>query len=292
MTLSLHHALSEVRKNFTSLNWWRNRVFVPFVIGTATRLHPRYPGYEEAISVMDQSWDNLIILDACRADFFEEVADLAQYDEYERVVSLGSHSSEWTRRNFQGKEYGDTVYVSANPHTSLEAGNAFHDIIELWETHTDEEIGVVHPESVRDATIQAYNSYKNKRIITHFMQPHGPFIGNSEGPPYKLGSEYDTADSYWQDYRDTLRLVLNYAHEIASEIPGRTVITADHGQIYNRGIKRRLGIHSHPPNLRLPELVCVPWAVIDGPRRRIRSEYVNEANNENVEEALKHLGYK
>jgi len=53
MGIDPRHALSEVRKNFTSLNWWRNRVFVPFVFGTATRLDPRYPGYDEAVRVME-----------------------------------------------------------------------------------------------------------------------------------------------------------------------------------------------------------------------------------------------
>lgn len=284
MPLSPQHALSEVRKNFTSFNWWRNRVFVPFVIGTATRLHPRYPGYEDAISVMDQSWDNLIVLDACRADFFEEVADLTQYNEYERVVSLGSHSSEWTRRNFQGKEYADTVYVSANPHTSLEAGDSFHEIYELWNTDFDEEAGVVRPGVVRDTAINAYKKYSKKKLIIHFMQPHGPFIGS------EIDDATDETD-YWAAYRENLHHVLPYVEELIKTIPGRTVITADHGQAYAGGIKGLLGIGGHKPRLRFPSLVYVPWAVHDAPRRETQKGEVTEASGESVQERLEDLGY-
>jgi len=30
----------------------------------------------------------------------------------------------------------------------------------------------------RDAAIEAYEQFPNKRLIIHFMQPHGPFIGS------------------------------------------------------------------------------------------------------------------
>lgn len=73
------------------------------------------------------------------------------------------------------------MYVSANPHTALEAGGAFHNIIELWETDFDEEVDVVRPETVRDALIDAFDTYPNKRVIGHFMQSHGPFIGSDIG---------------------------------------------------------------------------------------------------------------
>jgi len=279
------HALSEVRKNWTSFNWWRNRVFVPFVFGTATRLHPRYPGYDEAVHVMEEEWDTLIVLDACRADFFEEVADLDRFDGYSARVSLGSHSSEWTRRNFQGESFGDTVYVSANPHTSLEAGDAFHHIVELWETDFDENVGVVRPETVRDAAIEAHEQFPDKRLIVHFMQPHGPFIGS------EIGDDHRNESEYWQAYRENLEHVLPFAEDLFDAVPGKTVITADHGQAYTDGIKDSLGIGGHKPRLRFPSLVEVPWAVLEGERREIHAAETGEAQGENVQERLKDLGY-
>jgi hypothetical protein len=289
MTPSLREALSAIRDNYDSLNWWRNRVFLPYVLGTATRLHPGYPGYDEAVHVMEEDWDTLVVLDACRADVFEDVVDLDQFDEYEWVASLGSHSSEWTRRNFRGRTFGDTVYVSANPHTALEAGDAFHRVVELWETATDDAEGVVLPEDVRDAAVAAHGEYPDKRLVVHFMQPHAPLIGSDDRP---ADGEYDSAERYWKAYADTLEYVLPYARDVADSIPGRTVFTADHGELFNGGNRRRLGFPPHPPGLRLPALVYVPWAVLDGERRRIRAGSVTEAAGESVEERLEQLGYR
>lgn len=285
MGIDPRHALTEVRKNFASLNWWRNRVFVPFVFGTATRLYPGYPGYDKAVRVMEEDWDTLIVLDACRADFFEQTVDLNQFDEYSARVSLGSHSSEWTRRNFQGGSFGDTVYVSANPHTSLEAGDAFHHVVELWELSFDDEAGVVLPETVRDAAIEAHTDYPDKKLIVHFMQPHGPFIGS------EIGEDYSNEREYWQAYTENLNHVLQFVDDIVETVPGRTVVTADHGQAYTGGLKDWLGIGGHKPRLRFPSLVEVPWAVRDGDRREIRVGGTSAAKGERIQERLKDLGY-
>jgi hypothetical protein len=285
MGIDPRRALSEVRKNFTSFNWWRNRVFVPFVFGTATRLYPGYPGYDEAVRVMEEDWDTMIVLDACRADFFERTVDLDRFDEYSARISLGSHSSEWTRRNFQGESFGDTVYVSANPHTALEAGDAFHHVVELWETDFDEDAGVVLPETVRDAAIEAHAEYPDKRLIVHFMQPHGPYIGSD------IGDDPDDDVEHWQAYTENLEYVFPFVDDIVEAVPGKTVITADHGQVHATGIADKLGLGGHKPRLRLPELVEVPWAVLDRERREIQRGETGEAKGEQVQDRLKDLGY-
>jgi hypothetical protein len=286
MSVGPRRAISEIRKNYDSFNWWRNRVFVPYVFGTATRYYPGYPGYGDAVHVMEEDWDTLIVLDACRADYFETVADLEDYDAYESRISLGSHSSEWTRRNFQGEEFGDTVYVSANPHTSLEAGDAFHHIVELWEEDFDEDAGVVLPEVVRDATIDAHEAFPDKRLIAHFMQPHGPFVGSDIEEPYEDEAEY------WRAYQQNLDHVLTFAEDLIEEIPGRTAITADHGQAYTKGWKDLVGIGGHKPRLRFPSLVEVPWAVVEaGDRREVRAGDVSTAEGEQVRDRLEKLGY-
>jgi hypothetical protein len=285
MGISLSHALSEIRSNFSSVEWWRNRVFVPYVIGPLTRIHPRYPGYDEAVSVMDEDWDTLIVLDACRADYFETVIDTDRFDEYAARVSAGSHSSEWTRRNFEGGTFGDTVYVSANPHTSMIAGDAFHHVEELWETDFDDEAGVVMPDTVRDAAIDVHERFPNKRLIVHFMQPHEPFVG-SDDDNYRRSNE-----AFWDAYQDTIEFVMPYVEDVAEAVPGKTVITADHGELYATGIARLLGLDGHKARLRYPGLVCVPWATIDGQRREIEAGTTAEAPGENVQDRLEKLGY-
>ncbi|MFC4540867.1 hypothetical protein ACFO5R_02860 [Halosolutus amylolyticus] len=286
MVPGIRRAVSEIRENYDSIDWWRNRVFVPYVVGTLTRLHPAYPGYDEAVRVMDEDWDTLVVLDACRADFFETVADVEMFDEYRRVVSLGSHSSEWMRRNFGEREFGDTVYVSANPHTALVAGDCFHEVVELWEREFDDEAGVVLPETVVDAAIAANEEYPHKRLIVHFMQPHGPFVGSDVDDP----SENEAA--HWRAYTENLEYGLSYALDLSRTLPGRSVITADHGRLYSTGLKRSLGLYAHKARLRFPELVVVPWAAIDGERRTISTGETSEATGVRVEERLRQLGYR
>lgn len=267
-------------------HWIRDRIIAPYLVGPFTRLHPKWPGYEDAVHVMDEDWDVLIILDACRADIFEETIGTSEFDTYDRKISLGSHSSEWVRRNFSGKSYGDTVYVSANPHTNLLAHDVFHDIVELWDTDYDDELETVHPESVAKAAKKAAAKYPDKRLIVHFMQPHGPLIGSDELPPF------DSDEIYWQAYADTLEYVFPYAMSVADDIVGKTVISADHGQINMDGIFKTLGLKSHKPNLRIPGLVEIPWAVIDGERRDVVTDETKTRVQDNVNDRLRDLGYK
>lgn len=267
-------------------HWVRDRVIAPYLVGPVTRLNPNWPGYDEAVHVMAEDWDVLVILDGCRADIFKDVIDIDEFDAYERVVSLGSHSSEWVRRNFHGRSHGDTVYVSANPHTNLLAHDVFHDIVELWDTDYDEDLGTVHPERVLAAAKEAAERYPDKRLIVHFMQPHGPLIGSDESPPFT------SDEAYWRAYADTLEYAYPYARAVADEVTGRTVITADHGQINYGGVLRHLGLKSHKPNLRLPGLVEVPWAVVDDERRAVTVGETEARVQENVDDRLRDLGYK
>lgn len=285
MRQSVQRILTAVRDNYQSFNWWRNRVFVPYVLGTLTRKHPGYPGYDEAVQVTDEDWDNLIVLDSCRHDAFERVADLDRFNDYRSVVSAGSHSSEWTRRNFTGRQFGDIVYVSANPHTSKLAGDSFHKIVEMWDREFDDAAGTVPPNAMADAAREAIAEYPNKRLVVHFMQPHGPFLG-SDIP------DNEVDDRYWEAYDQNLRFVLETVHELLNDLPGRTVITADHGQIAPSRLRDVLGVSGHKPGLRHPGLVRVPWAVFEGERRRIVAGTTDDATADGIDDRLRDLGYK
>lgn len=281
MREKLTYVASEVRENYNSLNWWRQRVFVPYVVGTLTRLHPQYPGYDEAIRVMEEEWDNLIVLDSCRADIFEEVADFDEFDEYRSVVSLGSHSSEWHRRNFAGRKFGDTVLVSANPHATKVAGSSFHDIEPVWERDFSEGVTKPPASEMVQAAREAHERYPDKRLIVHLMQPHG--LVDSTNP--------DDPEPYWQRYRNTVEVVLELTLELARDLPGRSVFTADHGQIHTGRMLSALGVNDHPAGLRLPGLVNVPWAVVDGQRRETVEGAVTDTASDIVDERLRDLGY-
>lgn len=278
--LSPRHAISEIRDNIHSIKWWKDRVFVPFVVGSLTQVHPFYPGYDEAVHVMDEDWDTLIVLDACRADFFEETVDTERFDAYSRVVSLGSHSSEWTRKNFQSEEFEDTVYVSANPHTTLLASNTFHELIEVWKDY-DVSPNQINPSDVIATAKRVHKRNPNKRLIVHMMQPHG------------TGGIVPDDDNVVNSYRATIPAVTDIAIDFAEQIDGKTVFTADHGELFTSGLLSKLGVDQHKPRLRFPNLVYVPWAEIDGQRRNITDGDLSntEIDHKAVEDRLHDLGY-
>lgn len=68
--------------------------------------------YGSGTHVMDEDWDTLVILDACRYDMFERRVpfDGKLDDRY----SLGSTSEEFLEQNFSDSTYHDTVFVNAN----------------------------------------------------------------------------------------------------------------------------------------------------------------------------------
>jgi hypothetical protein len=255
-------------------------VFVPFFIGPLTRLHPGYPGYDEAVHVMDEDWDTLIVLDACRADFFEETVDTERFDAYSRAISLGSHSSEWTRKNFQDKQFEDTVYVSANPHTTLLANNTFHELIEVWKKY-DMPPNKIDPSEIVTIAKRANENHPNKRLIIHFMQPHG------------TGNLVPETENVVDSYRATIPAVTDIVVGLANQLDGKTVITADHGELFTAGLRAKLGIDQHKARLRFPDLVYVPWAEIDGQRREITDGALSKTDVDEtaVEQRLEDLGY-
>jgi hypothetical protein len=306
-------AYAALRENYDDPFWWRARL-AQFVIGPAHRV---YPGFDEAISVMDEEWDTLVVFDACRADLFEEVADSADFDSYRRVTSAGSMTAEWTERNFSGGAFGDTVYVSANPFTTKLAGDAFHEIYSVWQDSFDEKQKTVLPGSVADAAREAHAAHPEKRLIVHFMQPHHPFItderfaafsewdiraitGNDQparphSPFEALGMGLVEREELWTAYGDNLRAVLSPALDLAADLGGRTVLTSDHGNLLGeRGWPVPVRLYSHLPGVRLPGLVRVPWAVIDGERRRVTDNGVRstaDADASEIKQRLRALGY-
>lgn len=270
-----------------SLQTLYRRGFVPHVLGRLSQYVPGNPGYDNAVSVMEQDWDNLFILDACRADIFEETVGIAQFDEYSRRISQGSHSSEWTRRNFVGATFGDTVYVTGNPHTKLLAGRSFHNIIEVRSEEHDHGPQPT-PSEIVESTLAAHAKYPNKRLIVHFMQPHSPIELDQET------AIDDLSRAKWLEfYTRSLKNVTATARTLHQRLNGKTIVSADHGETHNRRLFGLFQIRNHPPMVRIPELVEVPWATLTGSRRHIEwgtTRKIEAADD--VNERLRGLGYK
>ena len=131
---------------------------------------------------MDENWDYLIILDACRFDYFSKYYGNYLQGKLDKVYSVASCTPEWCKKSFK-EYYGDVVYVSGNPYINsrTQVGgflgkNHFSKIIDVWEWAWDDKIGTVRPENITEAAIDCRKKYSEKRLIIHYLQPHSPYL--------------------------------------------------------------------------------------------------------------------
>lgn len=311
----LRYGLEEITEHYDETHWWRNRIEQRIIRPFHLNVYPKRTG---SVHVMEESWDNLIVLDACRWDLFEEVVDTAQFDRYKSIKSLGSGTGEWTQLNFADNEFGDTVYVTSNPHTSRIAGESFHKIKECWRDSFDSDVGTVHPEVVAEEAITTLQQYPNKRLIVHFMQPHHPFIRHEETQfggwqrDYKglEGNDdwerpihvWDALEmglidrkTVWDAYADNLSYVIPHVKQLLNKLPGRSIVTSDHGNFLGERVwPVPVRLYGHTTGVRHPAVNRVPWSVVDSERRKTVDEgvtSVDESGGEVVEQRLKQLGY-
>ncbi len=138
----------------------------------------------DRLEVLKERWDHLIILDACRYDYFEQV--YAQYLQGELTTKLspGTCTDEWRDKSFPGY-YDDIIYISGNPQICATqkvygycAGEHFHKVYEIWEDHWDSKMGTVLPDVLRRAAVNIVRETAGhgKRYIIHFLQPHSPYL--------------------------------------------------------------------------------------------------------------------
>lgn len=295
--------IREIQENYDRSTWWKGR-FAHRVLGPIQdRIH------ESSFRVMDEEWDVLVVLDACREDLFREVVDTSGYDAYETRTSAGSATDEWSHKNFSGQALTDTVYVTGNPVVSRSVQTPFHAFVEVWRDGFDEELGTVPPDPVTEAAIDARERYPEKRLIVHYLQPHYPFIGYPDLRFATFGNteEIETAaanpgaddvwealdlglvdrETVWKAYADNLERAMDSIENLVDACDGRVVITSDHGNLLGERVSPlRVPLYGHPPYVHHPALRTVPWAVIDGDTQRS-----DRAVDTDVEEQLESLGY-
>lgn len=132
--------------------------------------------------IEEGEWKNLIILDACRFDFFKDCYNDYLDGKLERRHSNASATREWLNHHFT--QYNeDVVYVSGNPQinsiTNVGRFNPkehFFEIIDVWDFGWDNEIGTTMPKKVTESTIKTRDRFPDKKLIIHFLQPHMPYI--------------------------------------------------------------------------------------------------------------------
>jgi len=227
----------------------------------------------------------LIILDACRYDFFWQ-----EYDKYfdgklVKVESSGRDTFEWAKHTFD-KKYSfpyvsgavpiNTIVNNVNPggvkhlYSGYTPSDHLTNIIDTWKQGWNELLGTVPPWKVTQSALNNFND----RMVVHYFQPHSPFIGKKpilggRGKEYGKGRGNPPDQTIWwraknniltdeelrNAYRENLHLVLTDVAILLqnSKMFDNIVITSDHGNLLGEG-----GQYAHPRTNSL-QLYQVPW---------------------------------
>ena len=137
-----------------------------------------------AVNVVNEQWDYLIVLDACRYDFFERQYSRHLEGQLSKKISLGGSTPEWRNNAFPGR-YDDIIYITSNPMINAaqdvygyRAGEHFGRVVEVWKDGWDEDRGTVMPDMVTNAAIDVIEKNPETRCVIHYLQPHAPYVGS------------------------------------------------------------------------------------------------------------------
>ena len=279
-------------------------------------------------NVYEADWDLLIILDACRVDALREVAP--EYDfieDVDSVWSIGSQSAEWIANTFTEswrEEISKTAYLSGNGYSagilrrqnrppanntipidfsswSTVDESVLDSHIEVWETNHDETYGSVLPKPMTDYTIEEGRNGTADRIITHYTQPHLPYVGAAyrdgrrateiEERGYELLEEGNgSREEVYEAYIETLRWVLDDVEELLANIDAeKVVITSDHGEAFGEW-----KAYGHPEGFPHPSVRKVPWVETTATDEHTREPDLSAGSSveTDIEDHLRDLGYR
>jgi hypothetical protein len=256
---------------------------------------------QRGTNIHEEEWDNLIILDTCRFDYFRKYNSLD--GTLEHRISRGSTSREFIKGNFTDVVAYDTVYLSDNPWYGRLHREIDSELYHFSFCERDAFDGTVtHPETVTDSAIEYYDDHPQKRFIVHYMQPHAPYFTPDGEERFSWPSEEEygcSPEEVQRAYVDNLRCVLGEIPRLIDRMDGTTVITADHGELLGERLFPLPLVHyQHSAGLYHDALVKVPWFVIaDDSEKEIVTEsapkqYEYPENfEERIDEQLKDLGY-
>ena len=215
-------------------------------------------------------WDILLLLDACRYDYFKKhIYDFVDDGELIKARSEGSDTNKWLTGTWTDF-YPDITYISGNPfinskNVAVGGFNGLHHfdkVIDVWDFGFDKKTGRVEASKINDS---AYNHINGGRYILHYQQPHEPYIFLKKHSSYSIKKllrhfipiklqwwfvslhpffrrklvekkhikmfEGYRVDKILLAYERNLFSVLKAVQEIIELYPDKTiVVTADHGE--------------------------------------------------------------
>lgn len=240
--------------------------------------------------IHNSDWDTLIVLDACRFDFFErfyrDIPNL-QDGTLDRLYSPGRATPETLTNVFDG-EYDWTMYSGHPWINSLEneipaektqdgvgsyyAGDHFDRIHNIWRKwdHFDDE-----RRTVSEYVLTRRKALNSERSIVWYLDPHMPYNGsvsldlpgNWELPTDALtdadGAVLPGVKALVRTaYKSCLIQTLYYVAVVAGACEGKVVVTSDHGEqlFYGGDTFDWLG---HRTKNDTHHLRHVPWLELD-----------------------------
>lgn len=278
---------------------------------TAAGQHDQNP---DGTNILDEDWDNLILLDACRYDYFADHVDIEA--DMQQRQSLGASTPEFIQTTFTDCTAHDIVYISANSwyqKLSTDINAELHRFINLQSGNyavewAVKDLRVVDPSSVTKLAKRYSDEYPSKRLIVHYLQPHHPFVGDfgMDTFNYQSTSLYEVFEKSNSESRDDLRrayaenldIVLDEVSRLLPELDGKTVITADHGEMLGeRHSFIPVRDYGHHQGIYNQQTVDVPWMTINsGERKSIEAEQPvkekDDVHEEVINDTLRSLGYK
>jgi hypothetical protein len=277
----------------------------------ANQLYEKYLLNHSGENFMENDWDNLILLDSCRYDVFQDVNSIP--GKFRIATSPAAKSREFYQHHFEGKTFEDTVIITANPHIGF-IKSEVHNFVPLWETeYWDHELNTTHPKDVVDKALELNEQYPNKRLFIHFVQPHVPFIGPKgreidhqgmgggellNGRQRELDSVWNRVirgkldhDEVWDAYVENLEMTMPHIEQLVDKLHGKSVISADHGQAFGEWGQYGHGSWVEP-------VYNVPWFEVESDDRKTItkgeetvSTYMLDSDEEEITARLQDLGY-
>lgn len=161
--------------------------------------------------IHEGDWDVLLVIDACRYDYFKKTYKefFGDIGELQIVESPATWTGAWVAEIFYNKPMKDVVFVSAHKWINskgssdekirvfserlkygkmireLDARKYFKQVIDVWEFGYGEKIRGISPDIMTNETIKAIEKNPESRIISKYWQIHDPYIYYSEDKPIK-----------------------------------------------------------------------------------------------------------
>lgn len=247
---------------------------------------------QEDLEIVEKEWSNLIILDAARYDFFKKVNDISG-DLTKRLS--GRSSTKFVKTELQNKQLKDVVCVTQDDKYDRYLNQSqFHHYEYINQGRRSYQERRNLEKEMIEKIQNLRRTYPEKRLLTHFMRPHIPWISeyaedlrSQITDRYDVTFKFESADSksdhlheplyslyharqfglindaeLRKAYEKEMQDIIQSLARLIKNLNGKTIITADHGEMLGERMPplfvRHWGHHGFNKEKR-----TVPWLEVD-----------------------------